>query len=138
MAYISLSVVYVCTSGSSPCPPVPLTCLPLSLLCPSAPPTVGGPTKLQGGMYIHTYIHRAREAQRGPERPREAQRGPERGQERPREASGDPLISVEFMPSCLWAPPSVPAKRTTGLFYPRFASLCLSAPLWASLGLSGP
>ena len=30
-----------------------------------------------------------------------AQRGPER----PREARGDPLISVEFMPSCLWAPP---------------------------------
>jgi len=26
-----------------------------------------------------------------------------------------------------------PAKRTTGLFYPRSAFLCLSGPLWASL-----
>ena len=49
---------------------------------------------------------RPREAQRGPEGPREAYI--ESRRERPREAQRGqwrPLISVEFIASCLWAPP---------------------------------
>ena len=86
----------------------------------------------------------AREVRSGPKRVRDAQRGPER----PRESQpGDALTGSGWLREALLATSSRPSAFSQAtrslwrlfacLFYPRSASLELSWPLCASLGLSG-